>query len=127
MTYQRNVDYDDHVAKVLEHKEDRHRRDLKKFLHKNVGEPTPTAPLEKEIRAKCNELADFLVEKNRAYGNSALEPVGIFAKRLDNLSQIDVRIDDKLSRMMKGSEYVGDDTVKDLTGYLILRSIATES
>ena len=85
------------------------------------------APLEKEIRAKCYELAEFLVEKNMSYGNSAAEPVGIFAKRLDNLAQIDVRIDDKLNRIAKGKEYPGDDTLKDLTGYLILRMIVKEA
>ena len=84
------------------------------------------APLEKEIRSVCNELADFLVEKNQAYGNSVAEPVTIFAKRLDRLAQIDVRIDDKLSRLQKGQEYPGDDTVKDLVGYLILRMIVSE-
>ena len=81
------------------------------------------APLEKEIREECMLLADFLVEKNRAYGNSASEPCRIFAKRVDPLAQIDCRIDDKLSRLMKGTEYAGDNDVKDLTGYLILRMI----
>lgn len=84
------------------------------------------APLEREIRAKCNQLAEFLVEKNRAYGNSAAEPIGIFARRVDSLAQIDCRIDDKLNRMAKGSEYPGDDTIKDLAGYLILRMIVEE-
>ena len=82
-----------------------------------------SAPLEKQIRATCQEMADFLVEKNRAYGNSAAEPVGIFSKRLDPLAQIDVRIDDKLNRLLKGNEYAGDDTIKDLAGYLLLRMI----
>lgn len=81
------------------------------------------APLEKEIRAVCKEMAEFLIEKNKAYGNSASEPVGIFAKRLDTLSQIDVRIDDKLSRLKRGHEFPGDDTVKDLAGYLLLRRV----
>ena len=81
------------------------------------------APLEKQIRATCQEMADFLVEKNKAYGNSAAEPVGIFSKRLDPLAQIDVRIDDKLNRLLKGNEYAGDDTIKDLAGYLLLRMI----
>ena len=84
------------------------------------------APLEAEIRAKCSEMADFLVGKNRAYGNSAQEPIGVFAKRMDTLSQIDVRIDDKLNRLANGSEYPGDDTIKDLTGYLLLRMIVSE-
>ena len=90
-----------------------------------MADPRP-APLEPQIRATCNMLADFLVEKNRAYGNSAGEPVGIFARRADPLLQIDVRIDDKINRLKKGSEYPGDDTVKDLAGYLILRMIVAE-
>lgn len=86
----------------------------------------PEAPLEKEIRAECQALADFLVMKNKAYGNSASEPCRIFAKRVDALAQIDCRIDDKLNRLMRGSEYPGDDTVKDLAGYLILRMIVDQ-
>ena len=85
-----------------------------------------TAPLETEIRTLCAEMAEFLVEKNRAYGNSAAEPAGIFAKRLDPLAQIDVRIDDKINRLQKGSEYPGDDTVKDLAGYLLLRMVVSD-
>lgn len=81
------------------------------------------APLEKEIREECMLLADFLVEKNRAYGNSVGEPCGIFAKRMDPLAQMDCRIDDKLNRLMRGSEFPGDDTVLDLTGYLVMRRI----
>ena len=84
------------------------------------------APLETEIRDKCQALADFLVEKNRAYGNSAAEPINVFARRLDTLAQIDTRIDDKLNRLAKGSEYPGDDTVLDLAGYLVLRMIVKE-
>lgn len=85
---------------------------------------TTTAPLENEIRKMCNDLADFLVEKNKAYGNSAIDPISIFANDVGKLTQIDVRIDDKLSRMSRGNEYRGEDTIKDLTGYLILRMIA---
>jgi hypothetical protein len=83
----------------------------------------PYAPLETQIRAECQRMADFLVAKNRAYGNSAANPVGIFAKRADPLLGIDVRIDDKLNRLAKGSEFPGDDTITDLCGYLILRKI----
>ena len=74
----------------------------------------------------CSEMASFLIEKNAAYGNSAAEPINVFAKRLDTLAQIDVRIDDKINRLAKGSEYPGDDTVKDLAGYLILRMVVAE-
>ncbi len=84
------------------------------------------APLEGPIRAMCQKMADFLVEKNRAYGNSVGDPCGIFARRADPLLQMDVRIDDKINRLRKGSEYPGDDTVTDLIGYLILRQIVAE-
>lgn len=85
-----------------------------------VGGPKDNG-MEHTLRKVCNDMAEFLIEKNRAYGNSAAEPIGVFAKRLGTLAQIDVRIDDKLNRLAKGSEYPGDDTVKDLTGYLLLR------
>lgn len=81
------------------------------------------APLEKEINETCESVRQFLIAKNAAYGNSASEPIGIFAKRLDRLAGIDVRIDDKLNRLAKGNEYPGDDTVLDLCGYLLLRMI----
>lgn len=83
--------------------------------------PTAQDIMQDAIARECDEMKAFLLAKNRAYGNSASEPVGIFARRFDVLAQIDVRIDDKLNRLKKGSEYPGDDTVKDLIGYLILR------
>lgn len=78
--------------------------------------------MQENIRRVCNELADWLIEKNKAYGNSAANPVRIFSK-CDALEQINVRIDDKLSRLMRGTEYPGDDTEKDLLGYLILKRV----
>jgi hypothetical protein len=89
--------------------------------------PVPLTSMQIKIKAKCQELSEFLVEKNRAYGNSASDPLKVFAKRLDTLAQIDARIDDKLNRLAKGSEYPGDDTVKDLAGYLVLRMVVAES
>lgn len=77
--------------------------------------------MQDEIVRTCREMEAFLIAKNQAYGNSAAEPIGIFAKGIGALEQIDVRIDDKLSRLARGSEYPGDDTVKDLCGYLIVR------
>jgi len=72
------------------------------------------------IKEVCEEIQTFLLDKNRAYGNSAADPVRIFS-RVDPLEQINVRIDDKLSRMARGNEYPGDDTELDLIGYLILK------
>lgn len=70
----------------------------------------------------CNEIRDFLIEKNKSYGNSAIEPVRVFSKA-SPLEQINVRMDDKLSRISRGNEYGDDDTEKDLVGYLILKRV----
>ena len=72
------------------------------------------------IQEVCNEVCDMLLKKNESYGNSAAEPLRIFS-RASTLEQIHVRIDDKLSRIMRGSEYGNDDTELDLIGYLILK------
>lgn len=78
------------------------------------------------IQTACKELEDFLLAKNKAYGNSALEPVRVFSKE-DPSEQIRVRLDDKLSRLMSGGEYPGDDTILDLLGYLVLLRIAEKN
>jgi len=75
------------------------------------------------ILNECNRVANMLIEKNRSYGNSALEPVRIFSQT-DNVEQLKVRIDDKLSRFARGKEYHGDNDLDDLMGYLVLLSIA---
>lgn len=83
----------------------------------------PINQTEIAILDECNRVASLLIEKNRAYGNSALEPVRIFSGS-DNIEQLNVRIDDKLSRRMRGGEYRGDNDLDDLIGYLVLLSIA---
>ena len=70
------------------------------------------------ISSECREVEGILLEKNRQYGNSALQPVRIFSKA-DPAEQIRVRIDDKLSRLSRGHA-AGEDVVLDLIGYLIL-------
>jgi hypothetical protein len=77
------------------------------------------------IKNVCSDVQEMLIQKNRAYGDSALDPVRIFSKS-DAVEQIYVRIDDKLSRVKRGHEYPGDDTIKDLVGYLILLLVAKE-
>ena len=78
---------------------------------------------EKEIWDVCNDMAWFLIDKNRAYGNSALDPVRIFSNS-DNVEQLKVRIDDKLSRFARGTDFPGDNDVDDLIGYLVLLKVA---
>ena len=73
------------------------------------------------IREECTALAEFLVAKNKAYGDSALAPLRVFS-RASVEEQILVRLDDKLSRLARGSD-VGEDVVLDLLGYLVLLRI----
>lgn len=80
---------------------------------------------EKAVRSVCDSIATLLIEKNKSYGNSALEPINCFYKG-DAGTSIKVRIDDKLSRVMRGSEFQGDDTIKDLIGYLVLLLVSEE-
>lgn len=75
------------------------------------------------VQQVVNEVRDTLIAKNKAYGNSALEPVRVFSTA-DPVEQLRVRIDDKLSRL-KSSAVDNEDTVLDLMGYLVLLRIAT--
>lgn len=72
-----------------------------------------------ELSRDIDEIYSMLVEKNASYGNSALDPIRVFSKA-DSMEQILVRIDDKLSRIKRGSSYPGDNDVKDLIGYFFL-------
>ena len=76
-----------------------------------------------DIQIECDAIRDMLLEKNRKYGDSALNPVRLFAKA-DPVEQINVRIDDKLSRMQSAQSDEDEDVDLDLIGYLILRRIA---
>jgi hypothetical protein len=78
---------------------------------------------QKTIAEVCDEIKEILLEKNRCYGDSAINPVRIFSKD-DAISQLNVRIDDKLSRIMRGTAFGNEDTELDLIGYLILKRVA---
>lgn len=78
-----------------------------------------------KVRKVCDGVANLLIEKNKCYGNSALEPLNCFYKG-DATTAIKVRIDDKLSRIMRGKEYGNEDTITDLLGYLVLLKISRE-
>jgi len=77
------------------------------------------------IAKVCDEIKEMLIAKNKSYGDSALNPVRIFATS-DSVEQLHVRIDDKLSRITRGGSYIGDNDIDDLIGYLILLKIARE-
>ncbi len=74
------------------------------------------------ITAITGELRDLLLAKNDAYGNSALDPLRIFS-RADPIEQLNVRLDDKLSRLARGHP-AGEDVEWDIMGYLILKRVA---
>jgi len=71
----------------------------------------------------CDEIKNLLLEKNRKYGNSALEPSRIFAKS-SPVEQIKVRLDDKLTRIKNQAGDEDEDVVQDLMGYLVLLRVA---
>lgn len=81
---------------------------------------------ELNVRRITDQIADLLISKNLSYGDAALNPIRVFSKS-DRIGGLYQRIDDKLSRVSRGTEYPGDDTVKDLIGYLCLLLIARES
>jgi len=76
-----------------------------------------------KITEVCNEIKELLLEKNRKYGDSALNPIRILSKS-DSVEQLKVRIDDKLNRLKNLQEDETEDTITDLIGYLILLKIS---
>jgi len=71
----------------------------------------------------CDNIKSMLIEKNKSYGDSALDPIRVFSKASSD-EQIKIRIDDKLSRISRGSEFYGDNDLDDLIGYLILLKVS---
>lgn len=69
------------------------------------------------------ELRKMLLAKNRAYGNSALQPIRVFSTANADEALL-VRIDDKLSRIQQGRADDNEDAITDLIGYLILLKAA---
>jgi len=74
------------------------------------------------IKEECDAIAAFLQGKNESYGNSVGDPIKCFSQ-LDASARIAVRLDDKLSRLMRGGTYPGDDSRLDLLGYLVLERV----
>lgn len=79
---------------------------------------------QKIIIEECEFIKNFLLDKNRKYGDSAINPIRIFSKS-NPIEQINVRLDDKLSRIVRGDKTIEDEDVDiDFIGYLILRRVA---
>ena len=80
------------------------------------------------IERVCDHIKKLLLEKNSHYGDSALKPTRVFSKA-SPVEQLLVRIDDKLSRIQKGTGFMGggEDVIVDLIGYLVLLKIAIDN
>ncbi len=97
---------------------------------------------QRAIEKVGKSLTNFIIEKNKNYGNSALEPLKIFSKHITSVDDINeckefdaivinennrrrslnlmlTRLDDKLSRIKNAKELRKND-VSDILGYLIL-------
>lgn len=76
-----------------------------------------------EVYQVLSEITEMLIAKNQKYGNSAIEPLGIFSD-LSPEEGLKVRIDDKLKRIKNGSLQKDDeDVINDLIGYLVILKI----
>ena len=76
-----------------------------------------------QVYQVLSEITEMLIAKNQKYGNSAIEPIGIFSD-LDPEEGLKVRIDDKLKRIKNGSlDNDDEDVINDLIGYLVLLKI----
>ncbi len=78
---------------------------------------------EQKLDVVLDSIREMLIDKNRKYGNSALEPIRVFSKA-EPLEQIAVRMDDKLSRIKSVQGDDLEDAKLDLIGYLVLERIA---
>ena len=70
------------------------------------------------IRGIAEDICDMLEEKNISYGDNIADPVNIFNDLPPEVA-LEVRIDDKISRIARGDDYGNEDTLKDLVGYLL--------
>ncbi len=78
--------------------------------------------VKQEILSQVKSIAEMLVKKNEKYGNSAIQPKRIFS-RANPVEQINIRIDDKLSRIANQDVNEDEDAEFDLIGYLVLKRV----
>lgn len=74
-------------------------------------------------------LTDLVFQKNLRYGNSALEPIAVFAKDISPEQRMAVRMDDKVNRIVHGQGTFandGENPLVDLAGYILLRLVGDE-
>lgn len=74
---------------------------------------------QKKIKEICDEIAKLLIDKNKKYGNSALEPKNIFYKG-NAENSILIRLDDKIGRIINNNGEIRTNDIVDIIGYLVL-------
>tara|TARA_R100000900_G_scaffold119069_2_gene93711 strand:- start:62 stop:412 length:351 start_codon:yes stop_codon:yes gene_type:complete len=91
------------------------------YYDKNRNMPTiEQLSFNENLDKESKSIIDLLKQKNKAYGNTALNPSNIFSK-LNSSEGICARIDDKLARIKNvGITDKTEDTIDDLIGYLFL-------
>lgn len=77
-----------------------------------------------KIEQVLDSMKNLLLEKNKRYGNAALQPIGIFSKA-NSTTSILVRLDDKISRIKNSNELRKND-IADLLGYLTLLCVSND-
>ena len=89
-------------------------------------EESPKFNFDWHLDKVSKQITDLLKSKNKAYGNTALNPSNVFSK-LDSTEAICARLDDKLARIQnKGINDKTEDTVDDIIGYLLLLKMSME-
>lgn len=77
---------------------------------------------EGDLDSVLGRIKELLMAKNAAYGDAALNPLR-FHSSASPVEQLNVRMDDKLSRMARGGKSDEDEPL-DYVGYWVLREIA---
>lgn len=95
----------------------------KQYMITSAVTTDPQQTFQDDLIDVLDELRDLLIEKNRKYGDAALNPVQTFS-RVPPIELINVRMDDKLSRIRNRQEDENEDAEVDLIGYLLLKQIA---
>tara|TARA_R110000850_G_scaffold34024_1_gene92228 strand:- start:32439 stop:32879 length:441 start_codon:yes stop_codon:yes gene_type:complete len=86
-------------------------------------EPEVKVSFDLKVESVMSGIKEMLIQKNKKYGDSALNPIRVFSNA-SSIEQIKVRLDDKLSRLKTQHIEEDEDVLDDLIGYLILLKIA---
>ena len=93
-----------------------------RILNDRTAEHDGKDPFIRDLDVVMNKIRAMLIEKNRKYGDSALTPIRIFSK-VSVIEAINVRMDDKLSRLQNQQEDEDEDPEADLVGYHLIKRI----